>query len=92
LGGVVIPFVLCLDNKLEVMQQSGFFHPVPPRREEFFMASKLVLSICITLGLSLGWRFGSPGGLMGSYLAAVAGASAGLYVGRRLQRWREGED
>jgi outer membrane lipoprotein SlyB len=56
------------------------------------MTRKLVLLICITAGSSLGWRLGSPGGLMGSYLAAVAGASAGLYMGRRLQRWMEGED
>ncbi len=50
----------------------------------------IVLIVCIAgeLGRMV---LGAPGGVMGSYLAAVVGASAGLFVGRRLQRYMDGD-
>jgi len=51
----------------------------------------IVLIVCIALGSWGGWSLGTPGGVMGSYLAAVVGASAGLFVGRRLQRYMDGD-
>jgi hypothetical protein len=51
----------------------------------------MVLMICVALGGSIGWQCGSFGGLIGSYLAAVVGASIGLFVGRRLQQWLDGD-
>ena len=45
----------------------------------------LVLMIAVSLGSWLGWVVGRPLGLMVAYFIAVAGASAGLYVGRRIQ-------
>ena len=56
------------------------------------MIGKLVLLLSINGGIALGWKVGSYGGLMASYLAAVAGATAGLVVGRRWQNWLEGEE
>lgn len=50
------------------------------------MLKPLVLFVAIGVGATLGWQCGSPGGLMGSYLAAVVGASAGLFIGRKIQR------
>jgi len=46
----------------------------------------LVLFIAINVGASIGWYLGKPGGLMGSYFAAVFGASLGLFFGRKIQR------
>ena len=51
----------------------------------------MVLIICIALGAFIGWQCGSFGGLMGSYLAAVVGASIGLFIGRRLQQQLDGD-
>jgi hypothetical protein len=45
----------------------------------------LVVMIAIFLGAWLGWVVGRPWGIMTAYLVAVAGASAGLYLGRRIQ-------
>ena len=56
------------------------------------MIGKIVLLLSINGGLALGWKLGSAGGLMGSYLAAVVGAAIGLVMGRRWQRWLGGED
>jgi len=44
----------------------------------------LLTSICV--GALIGWQLGRPGGLMGSYLTAVFGASIGLFIGRKIQR------
>lgn len=46
----------------------------------------LVLLVAVSVGGWFGWQVGQPGGIMGSYLAAVAGASIGLYIGRRIQQ------
>jgi len=45
----------------------------------------LVVIIAISLGGWLGWVLGRPWGIMIAYFIAVAGASVGLYVGRRIQ-------
>jgi len=55
------------------------------------MLKPLVLLTTISCGSWLGWYCGSPGGLMGSYLAAVSGASIGLYIGRQVQRNMAGD-
>jgi len=55
------------------------------------MLKPLVLYICISVGSAIGWYCGSPGGLMGSYLVSVLGASIGLFIGRRLQRTIDGD-
>jgi len=55
------------------------------------MIRRAVLFICISLGSSLGWYLGSPGGLMGSYLVGVIGASVGLFIGRKLQCYLDGD-
>lgn len=46
----------------------------------------LVLMITVMLGGWLGWVVGRPLGIMTAYFIAVAGASVGLYIGRRIQR------
>jgi len=51
----------------------------------------IVLLVCVSLGGWLGWVVGTPGGIMGSYLAGVVGSSAGLYIGRRLQGNLDGD-
>lgn len=45
----------------------------------------LVLMIAVALGAWFGWIVGRPWGIMTAYLVAVAGASVGLYFGRRIQ-------
>ncbi len=55
------------------------------------MLKPLVLLIAISCGSALGWHCGAPGGLLGSYLAGVLGASLGLYIGRRIQRNMDGD-
>ncbi len=45
----------------------------------------LVLMIAVMLGAWLGWLLGRSWGIMTAYFIAVAGASAGLYIGRRIQ-------
>lgn len=55
------------------------------------MLRPIVLLVAISLGGWAGWALGSPGGLMTAYLAGVAGASLGLFVGRRLQRNMDGD-
>ena len=50
------------------------------------MLKPMVLLLAISSGAALGWQAGAFGGLMGSYLAAVFGASVGLFIGRRIQR------
>ncbi len=55
------------------------------------MLKPFVLLLAISLGATGGWQAGAAGGLMGSYLAAVAGASLGLFVGRRIQRNMDGD-
>ncbi len=49
------------------------------------MLKPIVLLITIGCGAAVGWQAGAFGGLMGSYLTGVVGASAGLYIGRRIQ-------
>ena len=56
------------------------------------MIGKLVLLLSINGGIALGWKLGAAGGVMGSYLAAVAGAALGLVAGRRWQNWLNGDD
>ena len=51
----------------------------------------LILIVTVSLGGALGWLFGSPGGLMGSYLTGVLGSSIGMFVGRKIQRRLEGD-
>ncbi len=51
----------------------------------------LVLFIAISLGGGLGWFFGRPGGLLGSYFTGVLGSALGLYIGRKIQRRLDGE-
>ncbi len=46
----------------------------------------LVVLIAVMLGAWCGWMIARPLGIMTAYLCAVAGASAGLYIGRRIQR------
>ncbi|MFO7767121.1 MAG: hypothetical protein R6V33_11870 [Pelovirga sp.] len=51
------------------------------------MISKpLIVMITVVLGGWLGWGAGSPWGIMTGYFTAVAGASTGLFIGRRIQR------
>ncbi|NOY12775.1 MAG: hypothetical protein GXP51_03535 [Deltaproteobacteria bacterium] len=50
------------------------------------MLKSLVLMLTLNGGATLGWYAGSPGGIMGSYFAAVIGAALGLYLGRKIQR------
>jgi uncharacterized membrane protein YfcA len=45
----------------------------------------LVLIITVTLGAWFGWMAGRPWGIMTAYFIAVAGASVGLFIGRRIQ-------
>lgn len=45
----------------------------------------LVLMIAVMLGAWFGWLAGRPWGIMTAYFSAVAGASFGLYIGRRIQ-------
>lgn len=49
------------------------------------MIKPLVVMISVILGGWLGWGAGSPWGIMTGYFAAVAGASLGLFIGRRMQ-------
>lgn len=56
------------------------------------MTSSLVLLLSIGGGIALGWKLGAGGGLMGSYMAAVVGATLGLFVGRRWQKWLDGDE
>ena len=64
----------------------------PPLTEALRMSVKMiVLLVCVSLGGWLGWVVGTPGGIMGSYLAGVVGSSAGLYIGRRLQGNLDGD-
>lgn len=56
------------------------------------MIGKLVLLAAISTGGSIGWTLGTPGGIMGSYLIGVFGASVGLYIGRRLQKNLDGNE
>jgi outer membrane lipoprotein SlyB len=56
------------------------------------MIGKIVLLLSINGGIALGWKLGAKGGIMGSYLAAVSGAALGLVVGRRWQKWLEGDE
>lgn len=58
----------------------------------FSMIGKIVLILAVSVGGATGWKLGAPGGIMGSYLAAVFGASVGLYIGRRLQKNLDGAD
>lgn len=51
----------------------------------------IVLIISVLLGSWAGWKLGSFGGLLGAYLASVVGASAGLVIGRKLQRNLDGD-
>lgn len=44
----------------------------------------LVLMIAVMLGAWFGWLLGRPWGIMAAYFIAVAGASVGLYIGRRI--------
>jgi len=55
------------------------------------MLKFFILYLCISIGSAIGWQCGSPGGLMGSYLVAVFGATLGLFIGRRLQRNLDGD-
>ena len=55
------------------------------------MLKPIVLMLAISSGAGLGWQLGAPGGLMGSYLAAVCGASLGLFIGRKIQRSLSGD-
>ncbi len=50
----------------------------------------IVLIITVSLGVTFGWICGSAGGVMGSYLAGVLGASVGLYAGRKIQKNLDG--
>ena len=50
------------------------------------MLKPLLLMTSICVGAAIGWQCGQFGGLMGSYLLAVVGASIGLYIGRKIQR------
>ena len=45
---------------------------------------KLLALIGTTIGGSLGWALGTPGGLMAAFLLSIVGTGAGLYVARRL--------
>lgn len=45
----------------------------------------LVLMITVMLGAWFGWVVGRPLGIMTAYFIAVAGASVGLFIGRRIQ-------
>ena len=56
------------------------------------MLGKFVLLTTISIGSSMGWWFGSGGGIMGSYLAGVLGASIGLFIGRRMQKSLDRDD
>ncbi len=51
----------------------------------------IVLLMSISMGASLGWRFCSFGGILGSYLSSVLGAAIGLVLGRKIQRFLDGE-
>lgn len=55
------------------------------------MLRPLILFVTVSSGGALGWWLGTPGGLMGSYLAGVVGSSIGLFIGRRIQRNLEGD-
>ena len=45
----------------------------------------LLVMITVSLGGWFGWTMGRPLGIMTAYFIAVAGASVGLYIGRRIQ-------
>ncbi|MEA3545565.1 MAG: hypothetical protein U9R69_10165 [Thermodesulfobacteriota bacterium] len=51
----------------------------------------IVLLVAISIGGAIGWRCGSLGGIMGSYLTSILGASTGLYVRRKIQRALDGD-
>lgn len=56
------------------------------------MTGKLILVLATGLGAHIGWRLGNQAGIMTAYLASVAGGTLGLVVGRRWQKWLEGDD
>ena len=47
--------------------------------------------VAVSTGGAIGWRCGSFGGIMGSYLASILGASVGLFLGRKIQRNLDGD-
>lgn len=51
----------------------------------------IVLLVPISLGSWGGWYLGSAGGLFVAYLSGVAGASIGLFIGRKMQRNMNGD-
>ncbi len=55
------------------------------------MLKQIVLLTAISAGGTLGWYAGLPMGLMGAYLSSTLGSAIGLYVGRRIQRYMDGE-
>ncbi len=55
------------------------------------MLKPVILMLSISAGAAVGWKCGSAGGLMGSYLASVLGATIGLLSGRKIQRFMAGD-
>ncbi|MDX2480896.1 MAG: hypothetical protein QNK24_11240 [Desulfuromusa sp.] len=51
----------------------------------------IILMVTISIGGAIGWHCVSVGGIMGSYLASIVGASIGLYLGRKIQRNLDGD-
>jgi hypothetical protein len=45
---------------------------------------KLLVLVGTTVGSSLGWWLGSPGGLMGSFIVSMLGFGVGMYYGAQL--------
>jgi len=47
--------------------------------------------IAVSVGGTIGWYCGSLGGIMGSYLTSILGASIGLFLGRKIQHNLDGD-
>jgi len=56
------------------------------------MISRIVFLLSITMGSALGWLLGARGSIMVSYLGAIVGTTLGIIIGRRWQRWLDGDD
>jgi len=58
-------------------------HGARPHTQDWHV-KKLVVLMGTTLGSSLGWWLGSPGGIMGSFIVSMIGFGVGMYYAARF--------
>lgn len=54
------------------------------------LVKRVLVLVGTTLGSSLGWWLGSPGGLFGSFIVSMIGFGVGMYCGAQFARRLDG--